>query len=172
MDHSLWHLSFPWWQFVLRGGIVYLAVLFLIRISGKRQVGQMGTGELVALLLISNSVQNAMNGGDNSVAGGLILAVTLLVITHILALLTFRSSRIERLVEGRPVVLVRQGKIVRKNLHKELLSFPELRSALRRQGVHDLSDVDEALLESNGGITITRKGDAKGLDELGPDKVI
>src|SRR5579862_3366703 len=121
--NQLWQISFPWWHFVFRAIVVYVAVLFLIRISGKRQVAQMGIHELVALLLISNAVQNAMNGGDNSVTGGLILASTLIAITLLLAVLTYRSRKIEALVQGRPTILIHHGKVIAKNLRNELLSI-------------------------------------------------
>src|SRR5579872_3444105 len=89
---SLWSTSFPWWIFVVRGAVVYVAVLLLLRLGGKRQVGQMGTGEFVAVLLISNAVQNAMNGGDNSITGGLILAVVIVALSYFVTYATFRSD--------------------------------------------------------------------------------
>ena len=163
--NPLWHPSFPWWQFVIRGSVIYLAVLVLIRISGKRQVAQMGIHELVALLLISNAVQNAMNGGDNSITGGLILACVLIGITLLLAVLTYRSRQIENLVQGRPTLLVHHGKVLRQNLAKELLSFRELLAMLRRQGVHDIHEIDQAILEPDGYISIVRKNEVDRMKE-------
>src|SRR5438270_5606910 len=104
--HSLLYTDIPWWSLVIRAVVVYVAVLLLLRVAGKRQVGQMGMTEFVALLLISNAVQNAMNGGDNSLVGGLILAGVLIALATLFAYLTFRSSRFERAVQGRPTLLI------------------------------------------------------------------
>src|SRR3954468_23120593 len=104
--HELFFTDIPWWSLVLRAGIVYSFVLLLLRIAGKRQVGQMGMAEFVALLLISNAVQNSMNGGDNSLSGGLILAVMLLVMAHVVAWLTYRSRTAARVLQGHPTRLI------------------------------------------------------------------
>jgi len=153
---TLWHVSMPYWHLVLRATVVYLAVLFLLRIGGKRQIGQMGTGEFVAILLISNAVQNAMNGGDNSITAGLILAAVLVALSALVAYLSFRSKRIESLFQGSPTVLIHRGKIIRKNLEKEFLNLHELKTYLRKQGIHDFQDIDEAILESDGSLSVTK----------------
>src|SRR5476651_1238529 len=101
----LWNPSFPLWHFVLRGSVVYLSVLLLLRIGGKRQIGQMGTGEFVAILLISNAVQNAMNGGDNSITGGIILAAVIILASYGIDYLTYRSKAAENLIQGTPTIL-------------------------------------------------------------------
>src|SRR6478672_200293 len=119
MWQNLFNLSLPIENLVLRGTIVYLAVVILLRISGKRQLGQMGTTEFVALLLISNAVQNAMNGGDNSLAGGLILAVVLILLSVGISFLTFHSRFFSMVFEGTPRLLIHDGRIVEKALHKE-----------------------------------------------------
>jgi uncharacterized membrane protein YcaP (DUF421 family) len=156
---ALWSPSFPIWHFILRGAIVYLAVLLLLRLGGKRQVGQMGTGEFVAILLISNAVQNAMNGGDNSITGGLILSTVIIVLSVLIAYLTYRSKYMESLFEGTPRILIHQGEILQHNLDKELLNRHELIAMLRRQGVHTLSEVQEAVLESNGSLSVIKKSE-------------
>jgi uncharacterized membrane protein YcaP (DUF421 family) len=155
--NALWQISFPAWHFIFRGAIVYLSVLFLLRLGGKRQIGQMGTGEFVAILLISNAVQNAMNGGDNSITGGLILAALILLLSYLIDYATFKSKKIEALIQGRPSLLIHQGKIVQKNLDKELLNVSELKTILRRQGIHELDEVQEAVLESNGSVSVIHK---------------
>src|SRR5437773_2916629 len=99
---DLIHLGVPWWNLILRAAVVYVALLLLLRIAGKRQIAQMGMFEFVALLLISNAVQNSMNGGDNSVVGGLILAAVLIVLARSFAYITYRHPHIERLMQGRP----------------------------------------------------------------------
>jgi uncharacterized membrane protein YcaP (DUF421 family) len=165
MANDLWHVAFPWWHFLIRAGIVYSAVLILIRMSGKRQVGQMGIHELVALLLISNAVQNSMNGGDNSITGGMILAGTLVAMAFLLSFFTYRSRKFEAFVQGKPRLLIHRGKLLKENLRKELLSYRELKTVLRRQGIHDLAEVEEAVLESDGFVCVIRKAEMNAVME-------
>jgi uncharacterized membrane protein YcaP (DUF421 family) len=155
--HALWNPSFAYWQFIVRGAVIYLAVLLLLRLGGKRQIGQMGTGEFVAILLISNAVQNAMNGGDNSITGGLILAAVLIGLSVLVDYLTYRSKACEVVLQGRPTLLIHQGKLLHPNLEKELLNVHEVKTMLRRQGIHDLAEVREAVLESGGWISVIKK---------------
>ena len=160
--HNLWITDIPMWQLVIRGAVVFVAVLFLLRLSGKRQVGQLGIAQLVALLLISNAVQNSMNGGDNSITAGLVLAVVLIVLSYLVEVITYRSKTIENLVQGRPTLLIHQGKVITDHLRRELLSMGELRAILRRHGVHHLDEIEEAILESDGYVSLIRKSDNKG----------
>ena len=155
----MWNLSFPWWEFIVRGAVVYAFVLLLIRLGGKREIGQMGAGEFVAILLVSNAVQNSMNGGDNSISGGLILSVVIIGLSVMVAYLTYKSRKLENIIQGKPSVLIRNGEIIPKNLRKELLNIHELRTILRRQGVQNLHDVSLATLESDGYISVTLKGE-------------
>jgi uncharacterized membrane protein YcaP (DUF421 family) len=155
----LWSTSFPWWVFVIRGGVVYLFVLLLLRIGGKRQVGQMGTGEFVAILLISNAVQNAMNGGDNSITGGLILAAVIIALSVAEAFVTYKSQRWAKILEGIPTLLIHQGKIIHPNLERELLNPHELQIMLRRQGIQTVEEVQQAVLESDGQLSIIKKSE-------------
>jgi uncharacterized membrane protein YcaP (DUF421 family) len=159
--HELIHTDIPWWSLVLRAGVVYVAVLLLLRIAGKRQVGQMGMTEFVALLLISNAVQNAMNGGDNSLVGGLLLAVVIISLATGFAYVTYKWPGLEQKVQGRPTLLIHHGKILHKHLAHELLSERELRSMMRKQGIHDLDEVAEAVLESDGFISVVKKSEAE-----------
>ena len=159
--HNLWITDIPMWQLVIRGAVVFVAVLFLLRLSGKRQVGQLGIAQLVALLLISNAVQNSMNGGDNSITAGLVLAVVLIVLSYLVEVITYRSKTIENLVQGRPTLLIHQGRVITDHLRRELLSTRELRAILRRQGIHHLDEIEEAVLESDGYVSIVRKSEVK-----------
>ncbi len=109
--YVMWNMSLVWWEFVLRGIIIYVFLIVLLRLTGKRQVGQLAPFDLVLLLVLSNAVQNAMNGGDNSVIGGMISATTLVGVNWIVGLFTYRSKKLEALVEGRPEVLIRDGKL-------------------------------------------------------------
>src|SRR5450432_4891158 len=101
----MWTLTIPVWELIARGVIVYFFVLVLIRVSGKRQTGQLAPFDLVLLLVLSNAVQNAMNGGDNSVLGGLISATTLIAIHYVMSILTFKSKKLEVWIEGAPRTL-------------------------------------------------------------------
>src|SRR5438105_7271326 len=115
---TLWSPAFPVWHFVLRGSVIYLAILLLLRLGGKRQIGQMGPGEFVAILLISNAVQNAMNGGDNSISGGILLASVLILLSVAFAYLTYKSRHWANILEGTPTLLIHEGKLLRTNLEK------------------------------------------------------
>lgn len=159
---SLFHFDVAPINLIIRALVVYLAVLILLRISGKRQVGQMGATEFVAVLLISNAVQNSMNGGDNSLVGGLLLAVVLILLSMGIAYLTYRSRTFERIFEGTPRLLIHDGKEVIDALRKELLSRSELKILLRKQGVHSIHEVKSAVLEADGTLSITRYVDLVG----------
>jgi uncharacterized membrane protein YcaP (DUF421 family) len=144
---------------VIRATVVYLAVLIMLRISGKRQIGQMGATEFVSILLISNAVQNAMNGGDNSLSGGLVLAAVLIVLSYAIAFLVYRSRAFSAVFEGTPRLIIHEGKVISRALRKELLSISELRTLLRKQGVHSFSEVKTGILEADGTLSIIRHTD-------------
>src|SRR4051794_41200465 len=105
------NLAVPWWELILRSAVVYVFLLVLLRISGKRQVGQLAPFDLVLLLVLSNAVQNSMNGGDNSLGGGLISATTLIALNYAGGTATFRSKKLAALVEGRPEGLIHKRKL-------------------------------------------------------------
>jgi uncharacterized membrane protein YcaP (DUF421 family) len=153
----MWSMSLVWWEFVLRGIIIYVFLIVLLRLTGKRQVGQLAPFDLVLLLVLSNAVQNAMNGGDNSVIGGMISAVTLVGINWIVGVLTYRSKKLEALVEGRPDVLIRDGTLFQKTLEDAKLTRHELMTALREAGCASIDDVRAALLENDGSISVIPK---------------
>src|SRR5437764_9241475 len=102
----MWNIAVPWWELVVRSTVVYVALLVLLRVTGKRQVGQLAPFDLVLLLVLSNSVQNAMNGGDNSLVGGILSAVVLIGLNSCIGYITYRSKKMEELIEGRPQVLI------------------------------------------------------------------
>src|ERR1700726_3708823 len=118
----MWHMSLVWWEFVLRGIIIYVFLLVLLRLTGKRQVGQLAPFDLVLLLVLSNAVQNAMNGGDNSLLGGVISAVTLVGLNYLVGLATYKSKRLEALVEGRPEVLIHNGILFTQVMERQRLT--------------------------------------------------
>jgi uncharacterized membrane protein YcaP (DUF421 family) len=155
------------WEKVLRAAVVYLFLLIAFRLTGKRQVGQMTTFDLVVVLVISNVLQNAMIGADNSVAGGILGAAVILIVNFIIAEIAVRSRRAERILEPEPTVLIVNGKIIEKNLRKELISIADLHSALRKDGIISSEDVKLAVLEPNGSISIVKKAEFQSMKDGG-----
>ena len=151
------NMTLPWWEFVVRGGIVYVFLIVIIRISGKRQIGQLAPFDLVLLLVLSNAVQNSMMGGDNSLLGGLISATSLVALNYLVGFATFKSKRIEAIVEGRPQVIIHNGKLYKDALAKMHLTDHELQSALRQAGCTCIDDVHVAVLENNGVLSVTKR---------------
>ena len=151
----MWNLGVAWWELILRGVVVYVFLIVLLRVTGKRQVGQLAPFDLVLLLVLSNAVQNSMNGGDNSLLGGLISATTLVALNYLVGILTNRSKRIESLVEGRPIVLIHNGTLFEDVLAGAQLTHHELNSALRQAGCDCVAEVHFAILENNGSISVT-----------------
>ena len=156
---DLFALSAPWWHFVLRGVAIYALVMVLMRVSGKRAVGQFTPFDMVLLILIGNAVQNGINGGDNSLTGALVMATTLIVLNWGVAWGSARSQAFRHLVEGRATVLARDGDVYRDVLRKQLVSESDFRKAMRQSGCDAEHDIKLAILETNGHITIeTRDG--------------
>jgi uncharacterized membrane protein YcaP (DUF421 family) len=151
---ELFQLSAPWWHFALRAVAIYALVMVLMRVSGKRAVGQFTPFDLVLLILIGNAVQNGINGGDNSLTGAFVMATTLIALNYAVAFATSRSRRAERLVEGVPVVLARNGKVFERVLREQFVSDEDFHKALRQHALAEVSDVALALLETNGSISI------------------
>jgi uncharacterized membrane protein YcaP (DUF421 family) len=152
-DH-MFHLPIPLIEKVLRPVIVYLALVLLLRIFGKRELAQLNPFDLVVLLSLSNTVQNAIIGDDNSVSGGIIGAFTLLAINWLVVRVLFRSPRLTRVLEGRSVVLIRNGNIDGKALQREALTREELIEVIHRQGFEHVHEVHRCELEPNGSFYI------------------
>jgi uncharacterized membrane protein YcaP (DUF421 family) len=158
----MWALSVPWWELAARAVLVYLFLLVLLRLTGKRQVGQLAPFDLVLLLILSNAVQNAMNGGDNSFTAGALSAGTLIAVNGLVSLATYRSKWLEALVEGRPKVLIHNGRLFEDILRAERLTHHELHAALRRGGCSCVEHVHVAILENNGQISVVPKPSGEG----------
>ena len=150
----MWNIAVPWWELILRCVIVYVFLIVLLRISGKRQIGQLAPFDLVLLLVLSNSVQNSMNAGDNSLVGGLISAATLVGLNCLIGFITYRSKKMEALIEGRPQVLIHNGKIFEDVMKRASLTHHELNAALRDAGCACASEVHMAILENTGAISV------------------
>lgn len=146
----------------LRTMVIYGVVLLGVRLSGKREVGQMTPFDLTLLLLLSNSVQNAMTGPDNSLVGGVIAATTLLVMNYLVAELSGVNRRFRRFVQGQPTLLIHDGQIISSHMAKEHVSADELHRALREHGIADYKDVALAVLEVDGSISCLK------YDEIAP----
>lgn len=154
---SLWRLNQPWWEFVVRALLVYGFLLLFLRLTGKRQVGQLAPFDLVLLLVLSNAVQNSMNAGDNTVSVGFILVLTLLAANGAVGWLSYRSKRVEGLVEGKPLILVHNGEADERVLAQERITRHELMAAIRQVGLTDMEQVRVAILENNGRINVIGK---------------
>lgn len=150
----MWQLTVPWWELVLRSIAVYLFLLALLRATGRRQVAQLSPFDLVLLLVLSNAVQNSMNGGDNSLIGGLISATTLIAVNYLFDVATTASKRAERLLVGRPQILIRNGRLRPDTLAAADLSRRDLNAALRKAGCIRIDEVRVAMLETNGAISV------------------
>jgi uncharacterized membrane protein YcaP (DUF421 family) len=157
MLNDMFVLMVPLAEKVLRPVIVYLALVVLLRIFGKRELAQLNPFDLVVLLSLSNTVQNAIIGNDTSVSGGLVGAFTLLAANYLVVRFLFKHRRLDQLVEGKSTTLIDRGKIQHKNLAKELLSHSELLTVLHRQGFDDVSEVEQCVLEPSGTFAVKRK---------------
>jgi uncharacterized membrane protein YcaP (DUF421 family) len=153
----LFSIPIPVWEKILRAAAVYVFLIVGLRLSGKRELAQLNPFDLVVLLTLSNTVQNAIIGDDNSLLGGLIGAAALMVINYLTVRYMFHHPRLERLVEGSPAPLIKHGKLQKDTLRRELISPAELQAAARRQGFESLKEIDEAIIESGGTITFLRK---------------
>ncbi len=153
----MFQMSLPWWEFIVRAAVVYAALLIFVRLSGKRAVGEFTAFDFVVLMLISESAQGALNGGDGSVPGGLVLVATLVTLNYGVGALSARSQRVDRLLEGEPVVLIRNGVIRHAALKRENVPISDLDEAMRRAGLKDCAQVELAMLETNGEITMIKR---------------
>jgi len=154
---DLFDLAMPWWEFVLRAVVVYAVLLAMIRISGKRTMGQFTPFDVLLIVLLGNAVQNSLLGADQSLLGGLLLAAVLITINWIVGFVSARSRTAERVIEGEPIVLARDGQLFQRVLRRELVSENDFNEALRQNGELTMEDVALALLETDGRISVVPK---------------
>ena len=154
MIQSMFHLPLPVLEKILRPVIVYLFPISFLRLFGKRELAQLNPFDLVVLLSLSNTVQNAMIGDDNSVSGGIIGAFSLLTINWLLTRILFRMPKLNNAFEGHASVLIRNGVVDWAEAKREALTELELRSVLHRQGYDDFSEIEKCVLEPNGNFYI------------------
>jgi uncharacterized membrane protein YcaP (DUF421 family) len=157
MWSQIFALGVPLAEKVLRPVAVYAFLVVVLRVFGKRELAQLNPFDLVVLLSLSNTVQNAIIGNDNSLTGGLVGAFTLLGVNYLVVRFLFRHRRLDQLFEGKPTVLIEGGKVVRHALAKELLTRAELMTVLHRQGFASLHEVERCVLEPGGTFSIQGK---------------
>src|ERR1700683_2303756 len=161
VSNSMWHdifaLGAPVVEKTRRPVAVYFFLVIALRVFGKRELAQLNPFDWVVMLSLSNTVQNAIIGNDNSLTGGLIGAFTLLAMNYVVVRFLFRHRRLDQIFEGKPTVLIADGKVVKHALAKELLTRGELLTVLHRQGFGSIGDVDRRGLEPGGGFFIQRK---------------
>ena len=150
LSHMLAWPELPLFEKILRPIVVYAVLVFLLRVFGKRELAQLNPFDLVVLLSLSNTVQNAIIGSDNSVAGGLLGAVALLAANYVVVRFMFKHRRLDQLLEGEPTTLVENGKVCNEGLARELLSASELQTVAHRQGFARLDDIETCVLEPGG----------------------
>ena len=157
MLHDLFVLGVPVLEKIARTLIVYLFLLIGLRLAGKRELGQLNPFDFVVLLLLSNTVQNAIIGADNSLLGGIIGATTLLLVNWFVVRYLFSHAAVSRIVEGDPELLIHNGEVRTERLKRELITPEELEAAARRQGIDGLEKVDSCRLEVGGALTFVAK---------------
>jgi uncharacterized membrane protein YcaP (DUF421 family) len=164
--HSIWNdmfvLGLPVLEKIARPIVIYAFLVISLRLSGKRELVQLNPFDLVVLLTLSNTVQNAIIGEDNSVTGGIIGATSLLVVNYLVVRFLYNHRKLDQLVEGKADVLIDNGKVRTEHLKRELITMQQLSAAARKQGFDDLSEVQQCVLEPGGTLTfIARKPDTE-----------
>lgn len=144
----------PLIEIILRGSVMYLALFILLRIVLKRQAGTLGITDLLLITLLADASQNGMAGDYKSLPNGIVLVVTIIFWDYTLDWLSFKSPRFQRLVESPPLPLIKNGRLLRRNMRKELITDDDLMEHLREQGISDIAKVKEAYIESDGRISV------------------
>src|SRR5499427_7899634 len=161
MEHHLWSdmfvLAVPILEKILRPICVYAFLVISLRLSGKRELVQLNPFDLVVLLTLSNTVQNAIIGDDNSVLGGIIGATSLLATNFLVVRFLYGHRKLDQLVEGRAELLIENGKVRTQHLKTELITMAQLEAAARKQGFSSLSEVEQCILEPGGTMTLIGK---------------
>ncbi|PNS08568.1 DUF421 domain-containing protein [Solilutibacter silvestris] len=157
--NDLFHMSAPWWIFILRGIVIYAMVTVLMRMSGKRSMGQFTPFDLILIILIGNTVQNGINGGDNSLTGAFWMLGTQIGLNWLVAWGSSRSLRFRHLMEGTPTLLAKDGEVYWPILRQQLIGQTDFITAMRLAGCNSEKDIRRAVLQPNGHIMIETKDD-------------
>jgi len=156
---ELLELSVPWWEIALRGTVVYFVMLLLIRLSGKRTVGQFTPFDLLVLVLLGDAVQGSMLAGDQSLPGGLLLAATLLGWNRVIGYATAHSEPLAKVIEGKAEILARNGEVDHDALKAANLTLDDLQEAMRDHSCATVGEIRLAVLEKDGTITVLKRGE-------------
>lgn len=159
---SLFELAMPWWEFVLRAVAVYVAIIVMVRLTGKRSVAQTTPFDMILLVLLGTAVQNSLIGEDVSLIGGLILAATLILLNHAVGWVTARSKRVHSLIEGDPVLVARNGELLYGALRRQNVSVVDFGEAMRREGLRNYDEIECAWLETDGTVTVRKRREPHG----------
>jgi uncharacterized membrane protein YcaP (DUF421 family) len=149
-------LQLPWWEFILRSTIVYIALLAMVRLTGKRTVGQFTPFDLIVVMLLAEAVSDSLRGGDESLVGGLIAAATLVTLDVVIAYVTAHSKKADALIEGQPVIVGRDGVIYEEVLKKQRVPVADMEQALRESDCL-IEDMRLAILEADGQISVMKR---------------
>lgn len=155
------HEKVTWIEKIIRPILIYATLVFFLRLFGKRELAQLNPFDLVVLLTLSNTVQNAIIGDDTSVSGGVIGALTLLALNYGVAFLKYSNRRIEAFIEGKPLTIVSGGKMNKKALRRELLTKEDLDILAHREGLENSDDIDKCILDPNGSFLVDGKNEIK-----------
>ncbi len=152
----LFELNLPWWELVVRGSVMYWLLFAIFRFMLRRNVGSLGIADVLLLVLIADSAQNAMAGGYDTITEGALLIGTIAGWNYLLDWASYRFAAVRRFAEAPPLLLVSKGRILRHNLHKELVTLEELMSKLREKGLENVASVKAAYMEGDGQVTVIR----------------
>jgi len=155
--NDMFLLGLPVAEKILRSCLIYIFLVVGLRLFGKRELAQTNTFDFIVLLTLSNTVQNAIIGDDNSITGGVIGASSLLVLNYMVVRFLFRRAKLDRFLEGAPALLIEDGKVQQHNLNRELITLEELTAAAHKQGLRSLDDVERCVLETGGSVSFIPK---------------
>lgn len=158
--NGMFDLAMPWWQFAMRTAIVYVVVLVLMRLSGKHTLGELSVFDLLVVIVLGSALRTSMVGNDKSLPGGLLVVATLLLMDFATAWLTTRSHLFDRVVQGHPVLLARDGELFEDELKRCRVPRSNFNSAMRKHGINDVGMIEQAILEPSGNITMRKRGHA------------
>lgn len=155
----MWELSTSLGELITRGSVIFISLFIMFKIWGKKHLGEMTAFDFIILLIMSEAVQNSLVDGDKSIPGGLVIVATFMVLTSIMNIVSFYSRKAEKLLDGSPQVVIRNGKMIDQVLKKERITLAELEESVREQGIAKIEDVGLGILEANGKISMIKAED-------------
>lgn len=152
----MWALETPWYELVIRASVVFSFLFLICRIWGRKHLGQLSPFDLILLLIISECFQSALQGEEKSITGGMIALLTLVGLNTLISRTTYFSKTLEKIIDGKPKILIKDGLVDDEMRKREVLSYQDLYTALRMEGVLEIADVKQATIEPNGRISVVR----------------